>query len=200
MNIIPTNSSTPITPAHQSANTEGLAIDDAPLSEALRSDSKLKLDEQVTLSEKSLFLFKLNTYANTLTDQERNKFADALEASGDPIFSQGFLDSIKYTMSHGGITVEKSAIMDGPMRDDQFGVIAEYGGSIPYNGMMTNYLDDYAAAGKDKFTNELEEIFASPHDDLSRQDRASIASAFDRAIFNSFNALKSDFDIFSANY
>ncbi|HEY7773693.1 MAG TPA: hypothetical protein VIC26_10965, partial [Marinagarivorans sp.] len=72
--------------------------------------------------------------------------------------------------------------------------------AIPYSGFTTNYLDDYASSGKAPFSSALEQILAKTPDDLTQQDRASIRSTFDRAIYSSFTSLKSDFDIFSANY
>ncbi|HEY7773692.1 MAG TPA: hypothetical protein VIC26_10960 [Marinagarivorans sp.] len=88
----------------------------------------LKVVDQVSLSSKSLFLFELNTYANSLSDEGRNQFADALEQSGDPIFSQGFLDSVRHSMAYGGVFAGDGVIGSEAASGDQFGVIAMYGG------------------------------------------------------------------------
>lgn len=198
MSVSSTTNTMSFTP---SASSTGIpTLSDVSVSEALKIVDQKGFDEQVNLSPTSLFLFELNTYANSLSDAGRNQFADTLKASGDPVFSQGFLDSIRYSMSHGGVSAGERVIGHEPASGDQFGVVALYGGSIPYNGLTINYLDDYASSGKASFTNTLDKILTDTHDDLSPQDRASIQSTFDRAIYSSFTSLKSDYDIFSVNY
>lgn len=183
-----------------SSSTGKPTVSDESTSEPPKTVDQRSLGEEVSLSSTSLFLFKLNTYANSLSDERRHQFADALETSGDPIFSQGFLDSVRYSMSHGGVSVGESVIGNEPASGDHCGVIAMYGGSIPYNGMTVNYLDGYATSGRAQFENALEHILTNTPDNLSQQDSASIQSTFERAIHSSFTSLESDFDIFSVNY
>ena len=200
MSVNSTNLTTSLTPSPAPSSTGKPTFNGGSVSEALKNVDQRGFGEQVSLSSTSLFLFELNTYANSLSDEGRHQFADTLEASGDPIFSQGFLDSVRYSMSHGGVSPGEGVIGNEPASGNQFGVIAMYGGSIPYNGLTVNYLDDYANSGKAPFNAALEQILTDTNDELSQQDRASIQSTFERAIYSSFTALKSDFDIFSVNY
>ena len=72
------------------------------LSESFNSidnDAEGRRDDTVGFSSKAQFMLNLQTYAFSLSDEERYQFVDVLEQSDDEMFDEKFLEHMRNPLS-----------------------------------------------------------------------------------------------------
>lgn len=164
--------------------------------------------DKVNLSAKSLFLFKLNVHAaNIEDDAKRNQFVDALESSGDKMFTKAYLERLRNPFFSG----ENISAPDKPFpklnitggvakSPNDFGVIV---GDIWIPNKELDSLAHYSIPLKGDvkpLEASLKVLSKSAAKVLSEQDVYTLQTSMKRAIGASNNMPHQAFDLFYTNY
>lgn len=168
-------------------------------------------DDTVGFSSKSQFMLNLQTYAYSLSDEERNQFVDVLEQSDDEMFDKKLLEFMRNPPSADDYTfvtppemqarMNEVGPMDGSGSVDPEGLIVQYSGpiligafgfqAIPHSGDIheTDHLDSRL----DQLTNKASQ-------ELSKQDLATLTGTMEVSVKSSQNYLHTTYSLFRTNY